>query len=108
MISSVEEYVDFCIRWDINLAGGYEDERMENLKETMRRCGYNFFDKKSLVVIGYYVGVANACNLVQSVAVEDDALVLNYKEVLERRWNSGFLSESQFAGSKKGGHRGCA
>ena len=23
LISSVEEYVDFCIRWDINLAGGY-------------------------------------------------------------------------------------
>ena len=86
LISSVEEYVDFCIRWDINLAGGYEDERMENLKETMRRCGYNFFDKKSLVVIGYSVGVANACNLVQSVAVEDDALVLNYKEVY---WSDG-------------------
>ena len=33
LISSVEEYVDFCIRWDINLAGEYEDERMENLKE---------------------------------------------------------------------------
>lgn len=81
LISSVEEYVEFCIRWDMNLAGEYEDERMENLKENMRRCGYNFFSRKSFVVIGYYVGVGNAYNLVKSVAVEGDALVLNYKEI---------------------------
>lgn len=65
----------------MNLAGEYEDERMENLKETMRRCGYNFFSRKSLVVIGYYVGTGNAYNLVKSVAVEGDALVLNYNEI---------------------------
>lgn len=81
LISSVEEYVEFCIRWDMNLAGEYEDERMENLKENMRRCGYNFFSRKSLVVIGYYVGTGNAYNLVKSVAVEGDALVLNYNEI---------------------------
>ena len=45
LISSVEEYVDFCIRWDINLAGGYEDERMENLKEIRWKQRFENFDK---------------------------------------------------------------